>query len=215
MRQDTIVDMLLRETQLAVKELADRFVSPMAIYRDVQALERRNMVIRTTSGAMIRPHLQYDRGWAERLKEQPLVKQAPGAKVAELLAPHQVVIFDAGITVLEVARRIPNDLPLTTITNSLLPTGAALGEKDKVQVLVTAGEYRADAASLMGYFTTEFLGQLNADVVVLSSAVVNIAQSLSNFKMDSMAVKRMMIVRVRHVVLVTDFPSSNNRPLSR
>lgn len=205
MRQDDIVGMLLRETQISVKELAERFnVSPMTIYRDLQALEERNMVIRTTGGAMIRPHLQYGRGWAERVKEHPMVKQSLGATAAELLEPHQVVIFDAGTTVLEVARRIPNDLPLTAITNSL-PTAAALGEKEKVQVLVTAGEYRADTASLLGHFTTDFLEQLNADVVVLSSAVVNIAQGLSNFSVDSVAVKRTMIARARQVILVTDF----------
>ncbi len=205
MRQDDIVGMLLRETQITVKELAERFhVSPMTIYRDLQALEERNMIIRTTGGAMIRPHLQYGPGWAERLNEQPMVKQAIGAKAAELLEAHQVVIFDAGTTVLEVARRIPNDLPLTAITNSL-PAAAALGEKNAVQVLVTAGEYRSDTASLLGHFTTGFLEQLNADVVVLSSAVVNVAEGLSNFSVDSVAVKRTMIARARKVMLVIDF----------
>ncbi|NMP21389.1 DeoR/GlpR family DNA-binding transcription regulator [Sulfobacillus harzensis] len=205
MRQDDIVDMLLRETQISVKELAERFnVSPMTIYRDLQALEERNLVIRTSGGAIIRPNLQYGRGWAERLKEQPMVKQALGAKTAQLLEPHQVVIFDAGTTVLEVARRIPNDLPLTAITNSL-PAAAALGEKERVQVLVTAGEYRTDTASLLGHFTTDFLEQLNADVVVLSAAVVNVAEGLSNFSVDSVAVKRTMIARARQVILVTDF----------
>ncbi len=205
MRQDEIIHMLLRETQLSVRTLADRFnVSPMTIYRDLQSLEERNLIIRTTGGAIIRPNLQYGRKWAERLKEEPEVKRLLGSQVASLLEPKQVVILDAGTTVLEVARHIPNDLPLTAITNSL-PTAAALGEKAMVQVLVTAGEYQPDTASLLGHFTTAFLDQINADVVILSTAVVNVDHGLSNFSVDSVAAKRTMISRVRKVILVTDF----------
>lgn len=205
MRRDAILDMLLRENQLSVKTLANRFhVSPMTIYRDLQELEAQNLIIRTVGGAMIRPNLQYGRRWSERLQEQSYVKQLIGKKAAKELSPGQMVIFDAGTTVLEVARHLPNDSYLTAVTNSL-PTAAVLGEKDHVQVLVPGGEYHADTGSILGGFTTSFLNQINADVLVLSTAAVDVDQGLSNFSMDSVAVKRVMIARARRVILVCDF----------
>ncbi len=187
-RQDEIVEMLLRETQLSIRTLADRFdVSPMTIYRDLQALEAQTRIIRTNGGAMIRQNLQYGRGWLERLQEQSFVKQLLGQRVAALLKPGQVVIFDAGTTVLEVARHIPDDMRLTVVTNSL-PAVAALGEKKNIDVLLAGGQFRPDTASVLGSFTTAFLNQINADVVVLSTAVVNLEHGLSNFSMDSVAV---------------------------
>ena len=180
--------MLLRETQLSIRTLADRFdVSPMTIYRDLQALEAQTRIIRTNGGAMIRQNLQYGRGWLERLQEQSFVKQLLGQRVAALLKPGQVVIFDAGTTVLEVARHIPDDMRLTVVTNSL-PAVAALGEKKNIDVLLAGGQFRPDTASVLGSFTTAFLNQINADVVVLSTAVVNLEHGLSNFSMDSVAV---------------------------
>ena len=204
-RQDEIVEMLLRETQLSIRTLADRFdVSPMTIYRDLQALEAQTRIIRTNGGAMIRQNLQYGRGWLERLQEQSFVKQLLGQRVAALVKPGQVVIFDAGTTVLEVARHIPDDMRLTVVTNSL-PAVAALGEKKNIDVLLAGGQFRPDTASVLGSFTTAFLNQINADVVVLSTAVVNLEHGLSNFSMDSVAVKRTMITRARRVILVCDF----------
>lgn len=205
MRQDEILEMLLRETQLSVRTLAERFdVSAMTIYRDLQNLETQDLIIRTTGGAMIKPSLQYGRGWSERLQEQPLVKELLGRHVASLMEPNQVVIFDAGTTVLEVARRIPTHLQLTAITNSL-PTATALGEKPHVTVLLAGGQFRPDTASVLGPLTTSFLNQINADIAILSTAAVSLEQGLSNFSLDSVAAKRTMMERARKTILVCDF----------
>lgn len=205
MRQDEILEMLLRETQLSVRTLAERFdVSAMTIYRDLQALETQDLIIRTTGGAMIKPSLQYGRGWSERLQEQPVVKELLGRQVAALVEPNQVVIFDAGTTVLEVARHIPTHLRLTAVTNSL-PTATVLGEKPHVTVLLAGGQFRPNTASVLGPLTTSFLNQINADIAILSTAAVNLEQGLSNFSLDSVAAKRTMIARARKTILVCDF----------
>jgi DeoR family transcriptional regulator of aga operon len=204
-RRQEILATLLRENTATVRDLAERFgVSPMTIYRDLQHLEAQGLIIRTVGGAMIRPTLQYGRRWSERLREQAGVKRRLGAAAAALLRDRETVIFDAGTTVLEVARHLNRGLTLTAVTNSL-PTAATLGEYEHVTVLMPGGQLSPDTASLLGPAAVNFLADINADTVVLSTAAVSLEDGLTNFSMDSVAIKRVMIARARRVILVVDY----------
>lgn len=205
MRQEAIFNVLLRENHATVRALADRFkVSPMTIYRDLQDLESRQLIIRTVGGAMIRPNTQFGKRWSERNGPQSSIKQKLGLATAALLQAGQTVIFDAGTTILEVARHVPPDMSLTAVTNSL-PTAAVLGEMEQVRVLIPGGQYNPTTGSILGIFSTTFLKQINADICLLSTASMHIEQGLGNFSMESVAVKRTMIARSKKVILVGDY----------
>ena len=212
-RRQAILAALLRENTLSVRTLADRFrVSPMTIYRDLQQLERQGRVIRTVGGAMIRPTLQYGPRWSERFQKQADVKRRLGAAAAALLREGETVLLDAGTTILEVAHHVSASSHLTVVTNSL-PAAAALGECAGITVLMPGGEYHAETASLLGPVATNFLRDIHADTLLLSTAAVSLDQGLTNFSMDSVAMKRAMIAQARRVILVADYTKFRQQAL--
>ena len=176
----------------------------MTVYRALHELEKQNLIIRTVGGAMLRPASEYSSKLTDRQLVEADVKHLIGMAASKYINEHETVIFDAGTTVLEVAKAIPNLMQLTVVTNSLL-TATILGQYPHVTVMMPSGVYHAETGSLLGPYTNQFIQEIHADTLLLSTAALSIEDGLTNFSMNSVTVKRAMIERVRRVILVADY----------
>lgn len=204
-RCQAIIALLSREEEVTVKALADRFqVSLMTIYRDLRWLANEGLIIRTAGGAIISPGPEYGRRWKERVHQQSHTKARLGAVTAGMLQDGETVIFDAGTTVLEVARHLIPGRHLITVTNSL-PTAATLQEHEHVIVIMPGGQLYPDVMSLLGASAMKFFEDVHADTLVLSASAVSIAQGLMNASLDLAVMERVMLQQAQRVILVTDY----------
>lgn len=197
--------MLSQENELSIRTLAERLhVSPMTIYRDLQELEKRQSIIRTVGGAIIRPGSKKGYSWVDREESARPVKDVIGQEAASLIQDNEIVLLDAGTTVLAVARALREQSPLTIVTHSI-PIIILQGNNPNRKLLIPGGQYQPETHSIVGPYVMDFLNDINADTLVMSASAVGVDLGLANVFMDSVAIQRTMIQRARRIILVADY----------
>lgn len=91
----------------------------MTIRRDIEILEKKNLIMRTHGGVLYREGTIYDLGLAGKtvhLNEKMAIARA----ALPLIEPGDLIAFDASTTGAELARLLNNNIEdLTIVTNSL------------------------------------------------------------------------------------------------
>lgn len=76
-------------------------------------------------------------------------KRRIGRAAARLVNPHETILLDAGTTVMEMAKSLPNDLPLTVVTNAL-NVAIQVGTLPNARVIVLGGSLIRETISTIG-----------------------------------------------------------------
>jgi len=125
-RQTRILDLLETHEKLLTQEIIDRVgVSGATVRRDMQDLAERGLIARTHGGAMrLQRSLTLEPAFATKSVRMQREKVAIAEYAAAQIQDGSTLIFDAGTTILEVARRVAGR-PLTAIALDL-PTAQML-----------------------------------------------------------------------------------------
>ncbi|MEV5829798.1 DeoR/GlpR family DNA-binding transcription regulator [Spirillospora sp. NPDC052242] len=202
-RHRRIRDALRDRSVVRTEELAGLLgVSAETVRRDLLVLERRGSLVRVHGGATsVVGGSGEEAPFAERSSSDREAKAAIGRAAAALVRPGQTVIIDVGTTALEVARALPQDHHGIVATCSLL-AAAELAGRPGVEVLVSGGRLRAGDLACAGEPAMRFFADLNADVAFLGSGGVDPAAGLTDYHLDEVASRRIMIANtVRSYVL--------------
>jgi DeoR/GlpR family transcriptional regulator of sugar metabolism len=177
-------------------------VSAETVRRDLVALERRGSLVRVHGGATsVVGGSGEEAPFAERSGTDGEAKAAIGRAAAALVRPGQTLIIDVGTTALEAARALPQDHHGVVATCSLL-AAAELAGRPRVEVLVAGGRLRAGDLACSGAGTAQFFADLNADVAFLGSGGVDVTAGLTDYHLDEVATRRVMLANtVRSYVL--------------
>jgi len=118
-RQQRIAEFLQTAEFAALEEIAKHVqASVSTVRRDLSVLEASGNFQRTHGGARIVSPKSDEFAFSARDTHQLAEKEAIGKACAELIAPNQSIILDAGTTVYHVARYLESKAP-QIITNSL------------------------------------------------------------------------------------------------
>ncbi|MFG2017961.1 DeoR/GlpR family DNA-binding transcription regulator [Actinomadura geliboluensis] len=203
-RHRRIGDALRDRSVVRTEELAVLLgVSAETVRRDLMVLERRGELVRVHGGAtsVAVGSSGEEAPFAERAGADREAKAAIGRAAAALVRPGQTVIIDVGTTALEVARALPPDFHGVVATCSLL-AAAELAGRPRVEVLVAGGRLRPGDLACSGAGTAQFFADLNADVAFLGSGGVDASAGLTDYHLDEVATRRVMIANtVRSYVL--------------
>lgn len=154
----------------SVNELAHAFgVSTPTIRRDLERLERLEMVRRTHGGAY--PIRQADAPAVIRDSLHQREKRAIGRAMAERVLEGQTVLLDSGSTTLQVARHLKASR-LTVVTNDLR-IGHEIASRRNAHLVLIGGELLPNAYSLWGPSAVQQLEHLRVDVAIFGADTVN------------------------------------------
>src|SRR3954462_15984173 len=107
---------LTSDGKVVASELVNSLgVSEDTVRRDLKELDSQGLVRRVHGGALP-PTPTINPRFVERRKVDHAQKAAIGAAAAGLVRPGDVVLLSGGTTVLEFARRLPDDLDATVLT---------------------------------------------------------------------------------------------------
>ena len=184
--------------RVIANDLATRFgVSEDTARRDLRELAKSGACRRVYGGAVATaPHLAL----AERVglgREQ----KAGLARVAvSLLKPQQTLFIDGGSTNLMIANAIPQDIPLTVVTNAL-GVASALAARPSIKLIVLGGNFDPKLGTCVGGETLRSISQLHADLCYLGSCGVDLVQGATAFDSAEAEVKRAMVSNSSGVVI--------------
>ena len=176
--------------QVIANDLAVRFgISEDTARRDLRELAKNGECRRVYGGAVATaPHLALsERVGLGRDKKSSLARLA-----VTLLKPNQTLFVDGGSTNMMIAKAIPQDLPLTVITNAL-GVASSLAEHPLIKLIVLGGNFDPKLGTCVGSEALRSISQLHADLLFLGSCGVDFVQGVTAFDSAEAEVKRAMV----------------------
>ncbi|WP_407543509.1 DeoR/GlpR family DNA-binding transcription regulator (plasmid) [Deinococcus radiomollis] len=201
-RQTRILDLLETHEKLLTQEIIDKVgVSGATVRRDMQDLAERGLIARTHGGAIhIQRSLAQEPAFAAKSVRMQREKIAIAEYAATQIHDGSTLIFDAGTTILEVARRVAGRR-LTAIALDL-PTAQMLAVGE-TEVLLLGGRVRSNSFSITGPWTEEQLRGLRADVFLMGAHAAD-ERGVSNAGVEEAMVKRLAIESSHKTMLLAD-----------
>ena len=168
-RQTRIVDLLMRQGEVFVQDLANQLdVTTMTIRRDLDTLEREGHLVRTHGGAVIAKAGIIEFSFKRQGQKRALEKRSIAQKCVALVKTGMTVSLDTGTTVLEVAKAIAGTPNLTALTSSLV-IASALYARGNVDLVLLGGKVRRGSPDLTGWLTEENLKHFRVDMAFLGA----------------------------------------------
>jgi DeoR family transcriptional regulator of aga operon len=202
-RLNQIVSAVVEQVQVDVGTLADRFdVSEATIRRDLQLLERQQLVSRTHGGAST--HVAFNDLPLRYKTSQESVEKGRIARAAlQFLDGARVIGMTGGTTVFEFARLLPGRTGLTAVTNAI-NVASSLTASPGMRVFAAGGEVRASSQETVGPSAEAFLADYHIDVSFVGVDAVDPVAGFTNYDPVGARVNAVMCGRSRTTVVLAD-----------
>jgi DeoR/GlpR family transcriptional regulator of sugar metabolism len=207
-RRRSIARLLADEDRVSVAELAGRFgVTDVSIRRDLMILESEGELRRVHGGAVSMRRRGVNGVFEQQARENRELKARIGALAASLVRAADVVVFDSGTTVAQVATHIAPALQrgssITAVTNSL-PVIRELSGWDGPHLVCLGGLYLPDHEAVVGPQTIADMRDLSADLVFIGCDGLTEETGLTTQHVLVAEVGATMASQARRVVTVAD-----------
>lgn len=205
-RHARILDAVRLARVVSTEELALQLdVSAETVRRDLVLLESTGRLTRVHGGAATAgPDASSEEAaFSERSTEHRAAKEAIGRAAAALVVPGQTIVIDVGTTALEVARALPGTFRGVVATCSLL-VAAELAGRTGVELLVSGGRVRAGDLACSNHQASAFFADLHADVAFLGSGGLDVVAGLTDYHLDEVATRRVMIANATRSFALAD-----------
>ena len=193
-RQSWILRKIADSGAVHTNDLADELhVSVETIRRDLASLERNGAVERVHGGAVsLGQRLGQEPSFQDRSAASAPAKTRIGVAAAGLVQDGATLFVDVGTTALAVAAALPAGFHGIVATNSLL-AAAELARRPGLTVLATGGRVRPDDMAMAGQHALALLECLRVDVAFLGSGGVHPTSGLTDFHIDEVATRHVMM----------------------
>ena len=174
-------------------------VSLMTIHRDLDALEKRGILVKFRGGAKSVRHAG-DPEFNVRMRDNNAGKIAIAEKAMALLQPHTSIFLDASTTNLTLARNLP-DMSLNIITTG--PSIAIeLCRLHNPTVTLCCGMINRKNLALSGHNTLEMLEKMNIDMAFIGVSGCSLDAGFTCGTEGDMLVKRLAIRKAQTSVIM-------------
>jgi len=212
-RREGILRRIQRDGYVSASQLSKEYlVDASTIRRDLDALDRLGLVVRSHGGASIRTaatEVPYDVKLGKNVSQKRDIARA----VAALIGEGSSAVIDSGSTTLEVARALRSHRGLTVVTDDLR-VAAELANQSDVRLIVTGGEVMPSVYTLIGEGAAATIRQYRVDFAILGADALD-PVGLTNSNHFELPLKRAMIDCAERVIVVADSSKFGNRALVR
>ncbi|MDR1189040.1 MAG: DeoR/GlpR family DNA-binding transcription regulator [Bifidobacteriaceae bacterium] len=171
-RRHAIAAAVLSEGSIRIESLADRFeISLMTAHRDLDELETQGILRKARGVATASSTSSVESSYAYRLGRSRAEKEAVARVCMEYIEAGQSLFLDDSTTVWGLSRRLASKAPLTVITNALTLINELKAARE-VSIVGLGGAYYNWCSAFMGRITTEAIGRLRADQLIMSTAAI-------------------------------------------
>lgn len=213
-RQKKIVELVNERVSIRVTELSKIFsVTEETIRRDLEKLEKENLLMRSHGGAVSIEKDQSETSYLEREITNATEKKAIAAAAVRSIEPGDQIVLDASTTAWYVAKELP-DMPLTVLTNSI-KVAIELSKKEQIKVISTGGILLAQSLSYVGPLAERSLNMYHVNKVFLSCKGVHLDKGLSDFNESQALLKKQMMDIADETILMVVSSKFGTRAFSQ
>ncbi|MGM0903529.1 MAG: DeoR/GlpR family DNA-binding transcription regulator [Bacillota bacterium] len=213
-RQRKIVELVNEKLSIRVTELSKIFsVTEETIRRDLEKLEKDNLLMRSHGGAVSLEKDQSETSYLEREITNAAEKRAIAMEAIKSIEAGDQIVLDASTTAWYMAKELP-DMPLTVVTNSI-KVSIELSKKEQIRVISTGGSLLSQSLSFVGPLAERSLGMYHVNKAFLSCKGVHLEKGLSDFNELQALVKKQMMEIADETVLMVDSSKFGVRSFSQ
>jgi len=204
-RRRELTRLLARDGRVLTGRMARRFrVSPMTIRRDLCALERAGVAVRSYGGAVAAQRITFEFAFDARRRRHLGRKRRIGREAAARVRDGQTVFLDTGTTTLEVARALARTATDCTVVTSSLVIASELWAAANIELMLLGGRVRRTSPDLAGPGTELLLEKLTADLAFLGSDGIDPARGCFAGDAEAARIAERMAAAAGRVVVVAD-----------
>jgi DeoR family transcriptional regulator, fructose operon transcriptional repressor len=213
-RQKKIVELVNERLSIRVTELSKIFtVTEETIRRDLEKLEKENLLMRSHGGAVSIEKDQSETPYLEREITNAAEKRAIAKAAVQLIESGDQIVLDASTTAWYVAKEL-SDMPLTVLTNSI-KVAIELSKKEQIKVISTGGTLLSQSLSYVGPLAERSLAMYHVNKAFLSCKGVHLDKGLSDFNEMQALIKKQMIEISDETILMVDSSKFGTRAFSQ
>ena len=219
-RQKEILNLLLKNNQLQVNELADKLqVAQATIRRDLNNLESLGKIYRTHGGAIIKEQTV---SWLattleERMNTNSNKKLRIAEAILEFVHDSESIMMDGSSTNMAVAKQLAKNLNFLLIVTNSQPLGDIFLEDDYSDnnVYTVGGELLFGTQNTVGPIAENNLKSFKTDVAIISTTSIIPEEGLFSASPQESEIKKIMIENSKLSILVFDSSKINFPALSK
>ncbi|HTN37529.1 MAG TPA: DeoR/GlpR family DNA-binding transcription regulator [Arachidicoccus sp.] len=205
MLQEERYNLILKEINLHNKVLSSDLstllnVTEDTVRRDLKNLAKSGKVLKVHGGAISKnfnhPFNSNTDVYAQSEKQQI------AEKALSLLKNDMLVLMEGGTTLIELAKKIPDNLRATFFTLSPL-VALALSEHPNLTVYTIGGRLNKDSSLVTGASVINQLTNLHVDLCLMGANALSIADGLSDSDWDVVQVKMAMVRASKRTGILT------------
>jgi DeoR family fructose operon transcriptional repressor len=202
-REKQILEILLKEKKASVSQLAKAlYISEPSVRRDLQSLERQNLIKRVHGGALLEETALSKNKipFLIREYEQSGAKSIIAQKAIHLISDNDVIFLDASTSCYYLIPFLASKSNLTVITNGVKAL-VKLAEYG-IHTVSTGGVLLNNCMALVGEEAYKTIETYNADVALFSCRGVSEDGYLTDISTEENNVRKKMIRHARRSYLL-------------
>lgn len=201
-RRDHILARLYEFGRVEVRNLAQAMsVSEATIRRDLRALADEGALELVYGGATL-PRAT-DFSFLSKAQRNQEAKRVIGRMAADLIADHSLLYLDSGTTCFEMCQPLRSKRGLSVIVNSVRLV-TELGKSPDTNVIMIAGQYRADRMDIVGPLASATIEQLRGYQAFIGADGLGMDFGITAGDIDTAHLVRQVIRNAREAILVID-----------
>lgn len=203
-RQKKILEYVLEKKKASVAELSETFgVSRVTIRMDIDELDGLGMLEKVHGGVISKEIGNLSEIPYEIKSAKCLEKKISIAKIAsQFVNPHDVIILDAGSTVFQMLKFLPDNI--TVLTVDIMIAAEIAKMKRNIRVFLTGGELNCEVYAIEGIDAVRFFENIRVDKTFIGCDGLDFQYGITDRSPDYAAVKKAMINAAADVTVLTD-----------
>lgn len=203
-RQKKILEYVLERKKASVAELSETFgVSKVTIRMDIDELDGLGMLEKVHGGVISKEIGNLSEIPYEIKSAQYLEKKVAIAQIAsQFVNPHDVIILDAGSTVFQMLKFLPDNI--TVLTVDIMIAAEIAKTKRNIRVFLAGGELNCEVYTIEGIDAVRFFESIRVDKAFIGCDGLDFQYGITDRTPDFAAVKKAMINAATEVTVLTD-----------
>lgn len=203
-RRNQILELLRENGRVRVSELSEKYgISEVSIRNDLETLEEEGHLQRVHGGAVIINKSYINMNLDERFTTNAVNKKKLAERVAECVDDNDIIMMNAGTTLIYVLRAIRDKKNITVVTNSMQNALEAMSYPS-FNVILLGGQLDEKYQYTHGLDTLKQLDKYHAVKGIFSVDGINSATGLSLYYSNEVEVINKMMDLVDTVIVTAD-----------
>ncbi len=203
-RRNKIVTMLNEKKSITVQEAAKTFgVTEETIRRDLNTLEKKELLVRTHGGAVIADSNKHEISYENRKSINIFGKEKIAKEAAALISDGDIIMLDASTSAFCLAKNIKDKKGITVITNAQNII-FELSNIEGIELISSGGKLRRKSMSYVGRVAENALSNYHANKFFFSCMGFSMQRGITDSNDQESEMKKTMLHCSQEAYLLCD-----------